>query len=172
MADNLPSEFDVIVIGTGMCGSGTPLTKCRKSVSFLPSLPWRGLGRNTRGWGREGGWEGSEVVLSQRGTSKLQGGAGPTVFSAIWVGVDLVDADAEVGCCGWFCNFVRGGWVCGVMRMEGRDFTNGDAFGATWFPPRWFQGDIPHYFVSPFLRKFSCIYVVLGCSAARIRLSP
>lgn len=29
------------------------------------------------------------------------------------------------------CNFLRGGWVCSVMRMEGRDFINGDAFDMT-----------------------------------------
>lgn len=49
MADNLPSEFDVIVIGTGMCGSGTPRTKCRKCVSFLPFLSAARVGEKCRG---------------------------------------------------------------------------------------------------------------------------
>lgn len=49
MADNLPSEFDVIVIGTGMCGSGTPRTKCRKSISFLPFLSVAKVGEKCQG---------------------------------------------------------------------------------------------------------------------------
>jgi len=75
MADNLPSEFDVIVIGTGMCGSDTTWTKCRKSVPFLPSLSGARVGEKC--WGRvwEEGRKGSEVVWSQRGTWALQGGA-------------------------------------------------------------------------------------------------
>ncbi|XP_077002503.1 rab proteins geranylgeranyltransferase component A 1 [Tamandua tetradactyla] len=38
MADSLPSEFDVIVIGSGMCGPGYAPAMYRKSISFLPSL--------------------------------------------------------------------------------------------------------------------------------------
>lgn len=112
MADNLPSEFDVIVIGTGMCGSGTTWTKCRKSVPFLPSLSGVRVGEKC--WGRvwEGGRKGSEVVWSQRGTWRSREGLGPAVLSAIWVRVDLVDAD----CWGWLLRGIP------VISLEGGRF--------------------------------------------------
>jgi hypothetical protein len=49
MADNLPSDFDVIVIGTGMCGPDFSWTKYRRSFSlFIFSVSGEGW-RETAG---------------------------------------------------------------------------------------------------------------------------
>lgn len=94
------------------------------------------MARNSGGRAWEGGRKGSEVVWSQRGTWQLQGGAWTRGVlchlsrgrSGRWRLLRLVAAVIPV-------NFLRGGWVCNIMRREGRDLINGDAIGITYLPP-------------------------------------